>query len=400
MTSDAVSQAEGDLFKAEDYTTWCRSLYQALPRDGAAHVLFESTIAEPTDLLRKVATRVFGDTMSDRFVSVFGNGNGFLIDALAARYGVGADQVVCSTGAANAITMVLRALPREKRHVVVETPRLDLLHHLPRAFGLEVSDVRRTGEAFDIDPDEFRRALRFDTGLVILSNPHNPSGRLLPPDRLIALAKIAGEVGALILIDEVYSDLARDNGFSSEVHLASNIATVNSLTKSYGLFSLRCGWLLARPALARQVEAANARVEFGASKLAHAVAAHVLEDPAPFDRYWREVLGRNRPVMEKHAAAMKRDGLVIGDLASSGCMYFPRVVDFTDTASLARRLWQEQRVLVAPGEFFGRSGHIRLGFGMVDGRLEVGLMKLHETLLQMRRENRGRSPNRAAGVSR
>jgi aspartate/methionine/tyrosine aminotransferase len=280
----------------------------------------------------------------------------------------------------------------------VETPRIDLLEHLPLAAGLEIGDIARRGESFDIDPEELRRALRPDTGLVILSNPHNPSGAILSPERLRQLARVASEIGALVLTDEVYSDLAP--GFAPSVSLASNLVTANSLTKSYGLFSLRCGWLLAQPALARRIEAANTRVEFGASKLAHAVAAHVMENLAPFADYGRDVLARNRPVLERHAAAMARDELIAGDLPDSGCMYFPRIEGCSDTTTLARRLWEEDRVLVAPGEFFGRAGHVRLGFGMADARLDEGLTRLHAGLKRIRDEGARPAASRAARVSR
>lgn len=399
MSSDEASRGGDDLFSAADYTTWVRALYQS-PDKSTAHILFESTISEPAELLRQTVNDAFGAKTTDRFVSVFGSGNPYLITGIAKRYGVAREQIVCSTGATNAITLLLRTLPKNKRHVVIESPRLDVLENVPRALGCTLGTVQRRSDDFDIDPEEFRRSLRPDTGLAILSNPHNPSGAILPPERLRQLGRIAAETGVLLLIDEVYSDLARDEGFRPAATLGANLVSANSLTKSFGLFSLRCGWLIAAPVLAREIEAANTRVEFGASKLAHAVGAHVIENMAPFDAHWRDVLARNRPVLERHVAAMKRDGLIDGDLPQSGCMYFPRVLDCADTRDLARRLWEEDRVLVAPGEFFGRAGNVRLGFGTADGRLDEGLTRLAAGLKRIR-DGAGRKPvSRTAGVSR
>lgn len=399
MTSEEASKEGAALFDAEDYTTWCRQLYRHVPRDGSAHVLFDSTISEPTELLRVAVSRAFGASVTDRFVSVFGQGNTFLIDALAKRYDVEPKQVVCATGATNAISMALRILPPGRRRVLVETPRLDLLHHLPAALGLEVAEFTRRAPAFDIDLDDFAKAIRNDVGMVLLTNPHNPSGTILSRERLKDIAEIAAQVGALVVVDEVYSDLAADEEFTSAVHIASNMISVNSLSKSLGLFALRCGWLLAETSLARRIELANARIEFGVSKLSHAVAAHVLEDMRTFfETYWRKVLSTNRPVLEQHVFALKRDGLIAGDVPSSGCMYFPRVLDVSDTTALAQKLWEEHQVLVAPGEYFGRPGHIRLGFGAADQRLDAGLARLHEALLAIRAG--GAKPSRAAASQR
>jgi aspartate/methionine/tyrosine aminotransferase len=384
MTSRRANSDPADLFSAEDYTLWCRRLNAHIPSDGSAAILFDSTISEPADLLRQVILEAFESGVSDRFVSVFGQGNPFLNEALSARYGVDPSQIVCATGATTAITMALRILPVERRRVIVEAPRLDLLHHLPHSQGLAIDELPRAGDDFGIDPDDLRKLLRRGAGMVLLTNPHNPSGQIMSNQRLAQIADIAEEAGALVLVDEIYSDLWRDEGFTPAVQIAPNMMSVNSLSKSFGLFSLRCGWILAAPAIARRIEAANTRIEFGASKLTHALAAHVLQDMPRFDAYWRKVLGANRPILEQAIAGMRADGLIDGEPPAAGCMYFPRIEGVSDTLALARQLWADHRVLVGPGEYFGQPGHVRLGFGMADGRLATSLGRLQEALIAIR----------------
>jgi aspartate/methionine/tyrosine aminotransferase len=374
------------LFDAPDYTSWCRALYR-LPRiDPKPLVLFESTITEPTELLRDRIEAAFAGRVSDRFESVFGGGNPYLVEALAARYRVTGEQIVCTTGASSAMAMTLRALAPAR--VAIETPCLDLVRALPEGFGAEVTLVERRGDDHDIDPADFARALD-GASLAIITNPHNPSGAWLAASRLRELAAIAARSGAHLLVDEIYADFA-PGVKSTAAALAPNIIAVNSLTKVYGLFSLRCGWLIAAPVVARRIEEANARFEFGVSKLAHAVAVHVLDAIAAFDDHWRGILSETRPVVEKHAAAMAADGLIKGALPAAGCMYFPRLVGRDDTHAFARDLWRDRRLLVAPGEFFGRPGHIRLGFGAADASLDEGLSLLHEALLEERHGARQR----------
>src|SRR5262245_16900418 len=98
MTSRRANGDPADLFSAEDYTLWCRRLHGHIPADGSAAVLFDSTISEPAELLRQVILKAFERGVSDRFVSVFGQGNRFLNEALASRYGVAPSQIVCTTG--------------------------------------------------------------------------------------------------------------------------------------------------------------------------------------------------------------------------------------------------------------------------------------------------------------
>jgi aspartate/methionine/tyrosine aminotransferase len=126
-----------------------------------------------------------------------------------------------------------------------------------------------------------------------------------------------------------------------------------------------------------RIHDANPQGDLGVSKLAHAIAALVLEDLAPFDAHWRDVLAAGRPMVQAHADAMVRQGLIEGALPPEGCMYFPRIVGVDDTRALAEWLWSEHGVLVAAGEFFGQAGHVRIGFG--GGRpeaLDRGLARL------------------------
>lgn len=373
------------LFDIESFAAWSRALYRMMPLPGHVRTLFESTIEEPTDQLATVVRDVFTTPVSDRFESVFGRGNAYVIAALSQRYGVNEDQIVCTTGASTAVGMVLHTLVEPGDHVLVETPRFDVLDSLSRDRGARVDTLTRNGAGMKIDPDHLADKLQPDTRLVLISNLHNPSGYLMREAELAELAAVAERNGTLILVDEVYGDFAGESGETCAARVAPNVITVNSLTKVFGLFALRCGWIVCDPALARRISRDNADREFGVSKLTHAVAAHVLERPEPFDSHWRTILNATRPVLERHFNAMRDDGLIDGILPDYGCICFPEILGVTDTRALARDMWKQQGLVLAPGEFFGQPGHIRLGFGVAPDRLDEGLARLHEALYARRR---------------
>jgi aspartate/methionine/tyrosine aminotransferase len=159
---------------------------------------------------------------------------------------------------------------------------------------------------------------------------------------------------------------------------------VSSLTKTFGLFSLKFGWIFAAPAFIARVRARSPEGDIGVSKLAHAVAAHVLEAPDVFELHWKRILAGTRPIAEHHLVAMVEDGLLDGSMPAHGCMAFPKVVGVEDSVALAKSLWIEHGLLVAPGEFFGLPGHIRLGFGSDPATLDDNLGRLHDALKQGR----------------
>jgi aspartate/methionine/tyrosine aminotransferase len=230
-----------------------------------------------------------------------------------------------------------------------------------------------------VDPAEVARLIRPDTRLVVLTQLHNPSGAVLDEATLTALAAVSRKAGVPILVDEVYADFVGEG--VSAVRLGPEFISVGSLTKVQGLFALKCGWMVAAPEIIARVHAASPQGDLGVSKLAHAVAALVLEDRAPFDAHWMSVLAVARPVVRGHVTAMTAAGLLEGAFPDRGCMYFPRLPGVDDTRALTRWLWSEHGVLVAAGEFFGQPGHVRIGFG--GGRVEAldrGLTRLAAAL--------------------
>ena len=357
----AEDRDRGGRDPADSYSRWVRTSMKAAAALPDASVLFDSTIREPTELLAGIVRRAFQDGITDRYESVFAAGNRFVVDAVAGRYGVAREQVIGTTGATSGMAMVLKALIGPGDNVLIEHPCFDLLPALARAAGATVTDLPRRAPDYAVVPSEVARRIRPDTRLIILTQLHNPSGAVMDEATLRELAEVSCKAGVPILVDEVYADFLGDG--VTAVRLGPEFISVGSLTKVQGLFALKCGWLVAAPEIIARVHLANPQGDLGVSKLAHAVAALVLEDRAPFDVHWRAVLAGARPTVQAHVSAMTQEGLLDGVLPTMGCMYFPKVVGVSNTRALAEWLWTEHGVVVAAGEFFGQPGHVRIGYG-------------------------------------
>jgi aspartate/methionine/tyrosine aminotransferase len=164
------------------------------------------------------------------------------------------------------------------------------------------------------------------------------------------------------------------------VRLSHNFIGISSLTKIYGLSTLRCGWIVAHPDVLAPVRAFSEQFEFGVSKLSHAVAAMILEDSAAFDANTERVLAAARPVIERFYSEWRSDGLIEGELPEYGCISFPRLTGIDDTQTFSAWLADRSGVIVAPGEFFGAPGHVRIGHAHPPDDLECGLSRLSDGL--------------------
>lgn len=357
------------------YAQWIR---RVMTRDDAeAMPLIGSSFSEPTELLARTLRDGQAGGVPVTYESIFVNGNSRLKSLLSEAYSVAQEQVLCTTGASRALSLVYGAFVRPGEHILVERPCHDLFGILARDRQLNIDYLlRRPDDDFDLRPEELARAMRPDTRLVVLTNLHNPSGRLLSDERVAELAQVAAERNALVIVDEVYLGFVEESGRAPcAASLADNLVSINSLTKTHGLSTLRCGWIIGADAPMRVLRDYSNQHEFGVSKLAHAVAALVLARSDEYAAYRRSVIERVKPVFDHYLGELAAHGLTRSFRPGYGCIYFPVFTNIPDSLAFCRWLEERWKVIVAPGEYFGYPGGVRVGvperFDMLEPALEA-----------------------------
>lgn len=370
----------------EAYVQWVRrALAKAMHSHEDAGMLFSSSVEEPVELLRQTIQSGFSTPITTRYTSVFVSGNPYVLEQLAQRYSVDAESILPTTGATGALSLLYRAYLEPGDHVLVESPGFDLFEDIAKALRAQVDYFNRGGDRFVIDPGEIERRIQDNTRLIVLTNLHNPSGMLTDDATLVEVAEVAARHGVKVIVDEVYGDYADTSARPrSAAQLSPNLISVSSLTKIYGLSTLRCGWIVAHPDVLAPVRALHDQFEFGVSKLSHAVAALVMENSGAFDKYWQDILAGARPVMQKYFNEWSSKGLVSGELPEYGCIAFPRLEGIEDTQSFSGWLADRHGVIVVPGELFRAPGHVRIGFALPVEELETALSHFHQGLEEFR----------------
>jgi len=293
-----------------------------------------------------------------------------LRERIAARYGVTVGQVVAADGASMANFLAMATLISPGDEVLVEHPTYELLLGAASFLGANIKRFeRKAADAFRLDPAAVEAMVTPATRLIVLTNLHNPTSNLAGEAELVAIGEMAARVGAHVLIDEVYLDTA---GHRSSVHLGPQFVATNSLTKSYGLSGLRCGWILAEAELAERMWRLNDL--FGVNQ------AHQAERLAciAFDRI-DEVIG-DVPAMLQHnreifnAFVARRNDLECAP-AEHGITAFPRWAG-GDTQLLDDHLRGRYDASVVPGRWFEMPNHFRVGFGLPTGEFEEAVSRL------------------------
>jgi hypothetical protein len=311
------------------------------------------------------------------------NGYGPLLESIAAHYGVTPDRIITATGCSGANFIAVAALVGAGDHVLVEQPSYDPLIGACLLMGARVERfARRFEDRWQFDVDDVRNRITTATKLVIVTSPHNPSGVAIERERLEALGQAAARVGAFVLVDEVYLDAA--NGIAQSTERGAAAATLNgpflstsSLTKSYGLAGLRCGWIVCPPGLDQRFRRTRDVVDNAASAPADRLAALAFTHlPALADRA-RRILGSNTERARAFFAAHPELEIAAPPGTS---VVFPRLAGVSDADPFAAHVLDQFGVALAPGRFFDAPGHFRISLAGRADALERGLSLVGEAL--------------------
>ncbi|OKK18383.1 aminotransferase [Streptomyces sp. CB00455] len=235
-------------------------------------------------------------------------------------YGLSYDpdtEVLVTAGATEAIAAALLALLEPGDEVIALEPFYDSYAAcIAMAGAVRVPVTLRpqtpghlpgaAGGAFVLDLDELRAAVTPRTRLLLINTPHNPTGTVLTPAELAAVAELAVERDLLVVTDEVYEHLVFEGAHTPLAGLPGmreRTVTISSAGKTYSFTGWKVGWITASPELVTAVRSVKQFLTYVSSGPFQYAIAQALALPDAYYDTLRADLAAKRDILADGLAA-------------------------------------------------------------------------------------------------
>ena len=302
--------------------------------------------------------------------------------AIAAHYrtrydlAVDPEQVIVTIGASGAFVLTFLAAFDPGDRVVVPEPAFPAYKNILQALGIEVVRLGLGPETgFAPTVDLLRTVAPPVHGLVIAS-PANPTGTMLAPPQLDALARYCRESGIRLISDEIYHGITYGEQAASVLACDPAAVVINGFSKYFCMTGWRLGWLVAPPDLVRPIELLAQNLFISAPALAQEAALTAFACTEELEQRI-EGYRRNRQALLERLPAAGLDRLA----PVNGAFYLYADVSHltADSARWCEELLAATGVALTPGaDFDSREGHrfVRLAFAGTHERVVAGADRL------------------------
>ena len=178
--------------------------------------------------------------------------------AYQTRHGivVDADDVVVTTGSSGGFLLAFLACFDVGDRVVVTSPGYPCYRNILSALGCEVVDLPCGPETRFQPTAQMLAALDPPVRGVVVASPANPTGTVIPPAELAAIATWCDDTGVQLISDEVYHGLVYPGAPATSCawETSRNSIVMNSFSKYFAMTGWRLGWMLVPPELRRAAD--------------------------------------------------------------------------------------------------------------------------------------------------
>ena len=275
-------------------------------------------------------------------------------------YGVSYDpetEIIITVGGSEALNLASIALLNPGDEVLIPSPCfVSYQASVISAGGLAVEIPCKMENNFDINPEEFRKAITPHTKAILIGFPNNPTGAVATRESLLEIAKIAEENDLIVISDEIYDRLVygvKHVCFPALSKMRNRSLLLGGFSKDYAMTGWRIGYACGPADILKGLLSVHQYMVMCASTMAQHAALEALLHGEPYVQQMVAEYDRRRKLL---VTGFNQIGLPTFD--PKGAFYaFPHIsVTGLDDETFCNRLLQEEHVAIVPGNAFGLGG--------------------------------------------
>ena len=268
---------------------------------------------------------------------------------------MGGENVLVTTGAQEALYLVMNALLNPGDEILVPDPRYTSYDQAIEFTGaLSVSVPTYAKDGFDLDPAIVETRITAKTKALLLVTPSNPTGGILRPESAVALAALARKHNLVIVSDEIYGKFVwepyRHTSIAAQPGMLDRVITISGFSKAYAMTGWRVGYILASADAITIMTAIKVHTTGPVATLSQMAALAAARSDDSCVRDFRKIYMERRELL---GSGLSQMGLTFGE--PRGGFFF-----WADSSSTGLRalelcymLLKQAKVFIFPGTAFG-----------------------------------------------
>ena len=207
---------------------------------------------------------------------------------LAKHHSVDPENIILTNGADDGFRSVMTTYLKPEDEIIIPVPNYPMFEILARQNGTTITDVLYNDD-LNFPTEMVLGAITKRTKMVVIVNPGNPTGSVIPEEDLIRI--LDRKKDTVVLLDETYYQFA-DKSFIPLIKDYPNLIISQTFSKVFGLAGLRIGFIITTKKNIEDLSKVN--LPFPVSCVGIAAASAALDDLYHINEYVREVMiGRN-----------------------------------------------------------------------------------------------------------
>ncbi len=192
--------------------------------------------------------------------------------AIGEKYGFDPEGVVCGSGETEVISMLIRAFAKPDEPVLMHSPCFPLYRIYSNCEGRRPV-FAPMGKDFDPQVDQYIEVMRHvNPKIAFMTNPHNPSGRLMSENEVRRICEAANP-DTLLALDEAYVHYSSAKFGMDLLREYDNLIVLRTFSKAFGLAGLRIGFGISNnPDLIRPLRLIKPTWNMGQMQIAGGIA--------------------------------------------------------------------------------------------------------------------------------